>query len=193
VDNQFQQYPYAANIGGMDQTGTDDSGNPIYTPTMLSINGPGQMTAIEFFADDSNDPTFATTQSNPIWDFAIMLDTEGGAPRLSADFSYDSSRLTISGATTGSALLNYLMSQSGVSYTVTGADSATFTMANSVDLFNGTGVYTANLNSTSADPNMAGDIDFSFGTASVTVPEPSGFVLLTAGGLMLMRRRMHVA
>jgi hypothetical protein len=60
-------------------------------------------------------------------------------------------------------------------------------------LFNGTGVYTANLNSTSADPNMAGDIDFSFGTASVTVPEPSGFVLLTAGGLMLMRRRMHVA
>jgi hypothetical protein len=185
----YQQYPYAANIGGTNSLYTDSSGNPVETPTMLSVNGTDQLATMEYFADDSNDPTFATTQSNPIWDFSISLDTFNGAPELLAAFTYDSSRLTLSGSSrTGSALLANLLSQTGVTYT-TDLDSAVLTIPNSVQLFSGS--YTAYLTPTSADPEASTDIDFSFGTAAASlVPEPcTGSLALLSGSVLLLLRR----
>jgi hypothetical protein len=81
-----------------------------------------------------------------------------------------------------------LLSQTGVTYT-TDADSAVLTIPNSVQLFSGN--YTAYLTPTSADPEAAMDIDFSFGTATASlVPEPSpGTLALPGAGALLLIRR----
>ncbi|MGA3065732.1 MAG: PEP-CTERM sorting domain-containing protein [Tepidisphaeraceae bacterium] len=198
--NSFNTYAYTAEIGGQDATDPDNinSDDPTTTPTALSVGGTGQVTSMEYFADDSNDPTFNTTQSDPIWDFAISLDTMNGAPELEASFTYDPSRLSFDGpAPTAGELLSDLLADENVldannlpevSYTTDGVDSAAFCINDAIDLFSGT--YTALDNANSMDSSISSDIDFSFGdAAAATVPEPASASLLGIGALMLVRRR----
>jgi hypothetical protein len=187
--NSYDTYAYTAYAGGQTITGTDSNSNPTYGPSTLSVDGPNEIAIMEFFADDSNDPTFLTSQSNLIWDFAIILDSSSGTPVLSADFNYDSNRLSVSGSTDPNQMLSSLLTDTAdVSYTNNGT-SATFNINNPVPLFNGT--YTASLNATSVDPNYSDDIDFSYGTsaAAVLLPEPSSLTLMAVTGLLLTTRK----
>ncbi len=186
--NNFASYAYSATIGGTDAT---DYNNPdVSTPTSLAVDGADESTSMEYFADDSNDPTFNATQSNPIWDFAISLDTLDGAPALEASFSYDPNRLSFGGpAPTADELLDDLLGDDGVTYTTDGVDSASLCINDPTELFSGT--YTALDNANSADPNISSEIDFSFGDAAAgtTVPEPSSLGLFCMGGLLLVRKQ----
>ena len=187
--NNFDTYSYSPTIGGPVINGADDSGNPTYIPTELSVDAPGEVAVMNFFADDSNDPTLQTTASDPIWDLTLKLDSTSGTPVLSAAFTYDSTRLSLSGDLTGSQILaNLLADTTDVTYTNDGT-SAALDINNAFPLF--TGTYTASLNGASQDPESDTDIDFGFGTdaAVVMVPEPSTFTLFAAAGVMLMRRK----
>jgi hypothetical protein len=151
---------------------------------------------IDFFADDSNDSTFLSTHSNPIYDFSITLDGTGSSPVLSAFFTYDPSRLSIPGAPTNPSLyqsyadflLRALLSDTtNVSLTNVGTFGETLTINNLVTLFSGT--YTAAISTPGAeDPNYSGHVDYTFGVVAgvSTVSEPSTLILvgMVAFGLL---------
>ena len=93
-------YPYAAIIGGPDAYSVDTNGDLVSEPTGLEVDQPGELATIEFSADDSNDPTYLTTVSDAIWDFSITLTDTSSGPVLSAAFTDDPTRISISGGPT---------------------------------------------------------------------------------------------
>jgi len=146
---------------------------------------------MEYFADDSNDPTYLTTLSKPIWDFAITLDAIGTTPVLSASFEEDPSRFSIPGGPTSPSqyqsyanmLLSTLLSDtSDVSLTGVGSLGETFKIFNPVTLF--TATYTAAISGPGApDPNVPNAIDFEYGVGAgvSVVPEPATWALMLFG------------
>ena len=118
------------------------------------MTNPGDVATISFFADDSNDKTFQTSESNPLFDFSIQMSAAGASPTLTASFTYDPSRLCIPGALTDpsqfQAYANYLLCElladtAAVSLTSVGSLGETLSINNPVTLF--TGTYTASISS----------------------------------------------
>ena len=183
-------YPYAATIGGMESYIIDSSGDTALEPTSLEVD-PGQIATIEFFADDSNDSTYLTTESDPIWEFTITLNGTGSAPVLSASFEDDPTRISIPGGPTNSSqdqayantLLSDLLSDTAdVSLIDAGSFGEILDINDPVTLFDGTYI-DAISNPGAADPNDPGDVAFVYGVEAgvAVVPEPSTWALMLLG------------
>jgi hypothetical protein len=131
----------------------------------LQVDGYGQVAILNFFANDSNDPTQLTTGSNPIWSFTLTLDATKSTPTLSSDFTYDPSRLSFTGTPpTNESLLNDLLGNPDVFLTNPGMLGMNLEIRMPVTLFQAT--YTA----AGSQPY----IDFSYGTMAAAVRNLAG-------------------